>query len=277
MIPEKILEDAAELVRQGDQASAVEALEEGLNAFPDDQNILNNLGCLLLEDDQFDRALDLLSRAYEIDENNVDVASNYGYALIHMGEVTIARGVYERILADKPDHIESINHLALIAAFSGNFQEALEYYEKALSLAPQDVRILNNYGSTLRKTGRFSEALRVLKKAHKLAPQDVEVLGNLASAYIRLRDYMVAERYLEIAIEISPDDALSHYQLGTRFREEFVEKRADRSADKEYLRYLVHRARSSFNKYLELTRDYYYEDYVNYWLEELDKGMKDLR
>ncbi|MFA4985025.1 MAG: tetratricopeptide repeat protein [Candidatus Brocadiia bacterium] len=274
MIPENILDNAASLLENGDRAAARDALTEGLLQFPEEPRILNNLAVLCLEEDSMDEAASLLSRAHNIAPDDHSIACNYGYALLSLGDTAEARNVFESVLKRKPDSIEALNHLALVDTIEGRYAEAVELFEKSLALAPTDVRLLNNYGATLRKTGRFAQALKVLEKARRLAPNDVEVLSNLGATLIRLHRFEDAEEHLNRAREIDPEDALLYYHLGCRFREEWVEARAEKPANRGHLSDLMLRAEENFRKYLEVSRDSLYADYVNAWLDELENARK---
>ncbi|MCX5803429.1 MAG: tetratricopeptide repeat protein, partial [Proteobacteria bacterium] len=70
--------------------------------------------------------------AGKVDERKLDLIYNEALKEAQMGRVNEAKRLYLSILAERPDHIEALNNLGVIATNEGNTKEALFYFKKIL-------------------------------------------------------------------------------------------------------------------------------------------------
>jgi len=68
----------------------------------------------------------------KVDERKLDLIYNEALKEAEMGRVNEAKRLYLSILAERPDHIEALNNLGVIATKEGNTKEALFYFKKIL-------------------------------------------------------------------------------------------------------------------------------------------------
>ena len=201
---------------------------------PDIASNLNNIGLVLKELGDMQKAREYYERALTINEatygsNHPHVAANLnniGIILDELGDFTRAREYYERALAideaaygpNHPDVAIDLNNIGEALRHLGDFTGAREYYERALAIdeaayGPNhpDVAIdLNNIGEVLRHLEDFigareyyERALAIDEAAYSSNHPDVAVgLLNIGSVLSSLGQLEEARRYIERALVI---------------------------------------------------------------------------
>jgi len=81
----------------------------------------------------------------------MDVEREFAAALAHQrkGKQDAARNAYERIVAAQPDHIDSLNNLAVIEWTQRNLHRALDLLGRVIKLAPTNPVYLRSLGQVL--------------------------------------------------------------------------------------------------------------------------------
>jgi len=82
------------------------------------------------------------------------------------------------IVARKPDHVESLNNLGVIAASLGNKKEALAYFKKILEYRADYPKAYNNIGLIMMSESDKVLAEEYFRKAISLDPQGLEPYIN---------------------------------------------------------------------------------------------------
>lgn len=95
------------------------------------------------------------------------------------GQLALASGHYEKVLALDADHVGALNALAVVHAQLDRTDEAFRLFARARQLAPDAAHIHNNAGYALMRAGRLEEAEPALKLALALDPQSVPTRQNL--------------------------------------------------------------------------------------------------
>lgn len=98
------------LQEKGEDAAAVEAYEVAFGLQPDNIVLLNNLAWLYQDSDP-ERAIELASRAAELYPENADVLDTYGWILLKQNEKDRAIQVLESALELAPDSTAIAEHL----------------------------------------------------------------------------------------------------------------------------------------------------------------------
>jgi tetratricopeptide (TPR) repeat protein len=166
-------------VRTGDDQTKLE------NA----KTVLSEMGASSQRDQMFREAYDQISMGREDDGIRKisaylegDPAAWNGWFLLGWGHRRQAR--YEYALdafrkADKlnPDHIDTLNEMAICYMETDKLDDALEVLAQAVKIDPNNVKILSNLGILYLKEGQDSEALRWFLKAQEIDPEDPVVCG----------------------------------------------------------------------------------------------------
>lgn len=133
-------------------------LQQGIDAFPNDENLL-----------------------YE-----------YGLQLESNGDHEAALAIMQRIIALKPDHAAALNFVGYSWANTKvNLDQALDYIQRAIALKPDSGYIHDSLGWVYYRLGKLDQAIKELEIATKLSPKDADIFEHLGDAYLesgRLRD-----------------------------------------------------------------------------------------
>ena len=172
----------------------------------DSAKVLNNIGLILCDQGECDKALDCHQRALkireELDPSNQDAIceslANIGLTLCRQGKYDdaldyckIALEIHERLYPydNLPDAI-ILNNIGEILYNQGKYDESLGYYQRASrmgqALYPSEhvniAVIFNNIGRILHERGKYDEAIdyyrRALNMLEKLYPLDHPSIGE---------------------------------------------------------------------------------------------------
>jgi tetratricopeptide (TPR) repeat protein len=174
----------------------------------------NNLGNILLDKGQVDKAITHYQKALEIRPGYADAHNNLGNALLQKGRVDEAIAHLQKALEILPD--DALAHVNFGNALlqKGQADRAITHYQKALEIRPDDAGAHNNLGTALLQKGRVDDAITHFQKALEIQPDYANAHYNLGNALLRKGQMDEAITHLKKALEIRPDDADTHNDLG---------------------------------------------------------------
>jgi Flp pilus assembly protein TadD len=149
----QLLAGVATVLKQYD--SAIDLLNQAIQASPDVPLFHANLGSLYLQTKRFDDAVASLERALQLDPNLVHAYYNLGVAL-----------------TDK-----------------GDFDRAVAIFHKGISLNPNWPELHNSLGLALRNWGRRDQAMAAFRQSIALKPDYPDGHWNLGITLLLLGDY----------------------------------------------------------------------------------------
>jgi tetratricopeptide (TPR) repeat protein len=183
------------------------------------------LGIILAGRGAHAEALEVLTRAAQLDPKNFDAQFYLGRARYALRDLPGSRDAFRAALAIRPDDVEARFFLATVLEAAGEKDPAIAEYRELVARRPQDARGYIGLGAVLAKYGQVEPALEQLRRAREIAPQDFE--AALAMGRLLVKEGRVEEgiKSLEESVALAPQSPEAHYQLGLAFR------RAGRSAD----------------------------------------------
>jgi tetratricopeptide (TPR) repeat protein len=120
----------------GDASGARRRLETVIRRDPDHAGARNDLAWMLAQSgEDLERALELATRAHEIDPNP-DITDTLGYVHLQRGESALAIERFEQALAKRPTSQSMRYRLGLALAQSGDRERAIATLRKALDQGP---------------------------------------------------------------------------------------------------------------------------------------------
>jgi predicted O-linked N-acetylglucosamine transferase (SPINDLY family) len=139
--------------------------------------------------------------------------------LYEAGRLGEAQALYRGILAQDPNHADSLHLLGLITAEQGNPAEGAALIQRAMALAPGRAPYHNNLAFSYRLLGRREEAVREYRTAVTLRPHSAEIHNNLATTLRDLgRDEEAVAHYRQ-AVHHAPAIAEIWYNLANALGE----------------------------------------------------------
>ena len=168
-----------------------------------DANVALAEGTRLFEYGDTDRAIELFSRAVEL---NPDLAEAYfklgvAYALIEARDASVVDTQVEPTPTPEKGKEEKKKTRSEEA-----FEKAVEAYKKHLEANPEDHLAHYNLGRAYNKLNEDKEAAKALKEAVKLHPDDTEYQTELGAILVKLAEYAEAIPPLKKATDLDPEN-----------------------------------------------------------------------
>ena len=130
---------AYQLEQEGRLNESVEALQRGIEQFPDDIQLLTTLGFTQIALEQRPAAILTFERAVRTQANYAPARYGLGSAYGMLGEYDFAKANYERAIMLAPDYVDAWAGLADIAERLHGREEARKLLAQALSINPKHI------------------------------------------------------------------------------------------------------------------------------------------
>ncbi|MDZ7269859.1 MAG: tetratricopeptide repeat protein [candidate division KSB1 bacterium] len=219
---------------------AVDYLEQALqieNALPDAWMMHGHSNLLL---NRTAEAQQSFERAVELDPGNPLANFFLGFCLSQLRQHEQALPYLRRAVARNPGEAGWWGTLAATLDELGRHAASDSAYQHALKLAPEDATLLNNYSYSLSVRGeRLEEALTMVKKALEKEPANGAFLDTIGWVYYQMGKYELALEYIQKSVAVRDNSAEVLEHLGDVY---------DKLGQPE-------RAREYWQKALELERD----------------------
>mgnify|MGYP001181518806 CR=1 FL=1 len=182
-----------------------------------DANI--NLGVILQNTGNFEKAKIHYEKVIEVDPNNANIQANLGVIFKELGENQKAKICYLKAIEGNPNHPNAHNNLGVVFDELGEYQKAKNCFEKAIEITPNSASIYFNFGAVLQPLAENQKAIRCYEKAIEIDPTYVDAHNNLGIVFRELGEYQKAKSCYEKAIEIDPNYVHAHNNLGAVYKE----------------------------------------------------------
>ncbi|MHC4358415.1 MAG: tetratricopeptide repeat protein, partial [Planctomycetota bacterium] len=140
---------------------------------------LNNLGFFYTGMKKYDKAIDILKKAIEINPMNANAHNNLGYAYLNMDRPEVAETKFNRAIEINPEHPRAHAHLAEVYESKGMPGQALSAYTKAVSVRSTNVAAWMRLGQLwLSYKKDPTRALQCLQEAQKVCKNE-ETLAEI--------------------------------------------------------------------------------------------------
>ena len=200
------------------------------NITPEEVEILSKLvfqkGNFLMMLDQMDEAIEVYSRAIELNPNHAASYSNRGAAYCGRDEFDLAIADYNKAIELDPELAQAYSNRGAAYWGKDEFDLAIADYNKAIELDPKLAHAYYNRGATYRAEGAFDLAIADCTKAIELDPKLAGAYNNRGVAY-RVKgafDFAIAD--CTKAIELDPELASAYNDRGAAYIEKGAFDRA---------------------------------------------------
>jgi adenylate cyclase len=160
--------------------------------------------------DNLTKALELATKAIEIDETVPEGHHARGIALAWMRRLDEAEREAERTMELEPNSAHAYAILGGIREFQGRHEEALALFTRAHRLDPQFDLSLHFLGRSLLALGRYHEAEIAFKRRLTMAPNSDMTRFYLACLYGRTGRREEAQRYWRETLEVNSSFSIDH-------------------------------------------------------------------
>lgn len=202
------LQQVAALRDAGRLREAAILCERLVQSNPDSKVLLNQFGAILLEREDWRRAVQRLRQSLRLDPRQPLVQARLGKALLELGQPEKALAAHLRALDLHPDLIDA--QIGRVRALSNldRVDEAMAAAEEVLNRHPDAPEAHHQRARLLRKTGKFEEAKAEFDATLRLKPGFLPalVLRSLLLAEFRDVDGAIASARQAVADASSGDN-----------------------------------------------------------------------
>lgn len=186
-----------------------------LQNYPDSYIAHNQLGNYLIEEKKYDKALEHLTQA-------VDLNSNYYKARISRGKLYRRMKKYPESLADynkaieiEGNRSEAYNNRGNIFFETQQYEQALADYKKVMELNPTDPKSYGNTGAIYAQQKKFPAALEALGKAIAMDAGYQDAFMNRGTVYAQMGEAERAIADFNVYLQRNNRNPMPYYWRGT--------------------------------------------------------------
>ena len=196
---------------------ALEAAEAAANYRSTDTNLLIETAMVYLEAAQFDKALNPLLKAAQLQPNNADVHTTLGKTYFALGDYEKSARALEVAVKLAPKDFNTSFTLAITYLQQRQFTSARRVFDSMIAEFGEQPQIHIAIGRAFREAGRLPEAIEEFKRAIALNSRFPGAHYNLGLAYLWNEGGTAvanAEEEFKIELAANPNDFFSNYYLG---------------------------------------------------------------
>ena len=212
----------------GEMERALEAYRKVLNVDPGQSELASRVAGLLIQQDDFPQAIDVLKDAIKANQKNAEPYQQLAFIYTrYLKRTDQAIDYANRAIALNPGDVEGYQRLVEIELAAGQERRAIEALDRALKVQSTDpnfwIRLGKLYVAILFKSDSQPKPDE-LKKTNEIFKRAAENSGDDPGILKDVADYYAASQQLKEAIplylrvlELQPEDANAREKLATGF------------------------------------------------------------
>src|SRR6266436_5163852 len=212
----------------GEMDRALDAYRKVLNVDPGQSQLAARVAGLLIQEDDFPQAIDVLKDAIKANPNNAEPYQQLAFIYArYLKKTDQAIDYANRAIALNPADVEAYQRLVEIEVAAGQEKKALEALDRATKVRSSDPNFWMHLGKLYMavlfksdsqpKPDEFKRTNEIFKRAAEHAGDDPAILKDVADYYAASQQLKEAiPLYLRV-LELQPDDANAREKLATGF------------------------------------------------------------
>lgn len=177
----------------------------------------NELGIQAIQEENYEKAVELFTKAIEENPNEAIGYINFGNLLSSMNEDERAEKFFQKAITLDEGAATAYYSLANLYYNAERFAEAAKLYEKAISTGIEGPDAYYMLGKSLEKEGLTKLSLPYLQRASELAPEDIQIKLSYGIALASLEMFEQAEPVFKEIVQLDAENADAHYNLGVLY------------------------------------------------------------
>lgn len=202
------------LANNGFNEEALSNLQYLLKYFPEDAELLYNIGILQEKLKDFQSAKISYEKAIEIMPQD-DFYYNLGEVLVTLEEWDSAINAFNSVLQNDSNDGNCYFNIGLCYLNKKETNKAIDFFQRAVELNPKDIYALFNLGNIYQNIGLTNFAVENYKKVLEITPDYSWAYFNLASIAYQNENFEEAKDYLLKTIQYNNQD-IEAYKLLTK-------------------------------------------------------------
>ena len=212
----------------GEMDQALEAYRKVLNVDPGQSDLAARVAALLIQQEDFPQAIDILKDAIKANPNDAEPYRQLAFIYAkYLKKTDQAVDYANRAIALNPRDIEAYQRLVEIEFAAGEEKKALEVLDRAAKIRSGEASFWTRLGKlyaailfkpdSMPKPDELKRVNEIFKKAAEHANDDPTALKDVADYYASSQQLKEAiPLYLRV-LELQPDDANAREKLATGF------------------------------------------------------------
>ena len=216
------------LEESGEMDRALESYRKVLNVDPGQSDLASRVAVLLIRQEDFPQAIDVLKDALKANPNDAEPYRQLAFIYAkYLKNLDQAVDYANRAIALNPQDIEAYQRLVEIELGAGEEKKALEALDRATKVRSDDPNFWTRLGKLYAvilykadsppKPDELKRINEVFKKAVEHANDDPAVLKDVADYYASSQQLKEAIALYLRVLELQPDDANAREKLATGF------------------------------------------------------------
>jgi len=189
--------------QEGDYLGGISAMNDLLELYPKDKDLLYLAGNWLMLEDGDDQAVGIMQRAQALDKKFAPAVNDLAYLHARKREYDKALQMMDRYVALLPKEPNPQDSYGELSRMAGRFDDSLQHYQAALKIDPDFVTSQLGLGDTYALMGKQEQARVEYEKAVRFAHNEADRLTysmQLALTWVREGKYSEADKaFQEVA------------------------------------------------------------------------------
>ena len=165
---------------------------------------------------QYDRAIELLTKAVALDGTKTSYRLHLARAYRYAGKDDKAEPIFEAILKATPDHVEAAQGLAEIFTKAARWKDVVRVLEPLLEYR-HDYPTYHMLAEAHYTLGELEKASKDYEEAVKLNPQSALDHYQLGNIYLAGNFFALAAESYRSALQLGMDSPVLRYKLGSAY------------------------------------------------------------
>lgn len=173
---------------------------------PDTFKDFSQYGLALLNNNEAEKAAEMLEKAIGLDNENYSAHLGLAQAYQDLGKNDMSYEQYQIVLAKVPNlNTVRLDYANLLADMNKN-TEAISQYNMYIKAFPNDINGYKNIANVYKTLSNYDKALENYLIAETKDNNDINLKKDIALCYHNKKDYANALKYYDIILVSQPDD-----------------------------------------------------------------------
>ncbi|RMG23837.1 MAG: tetratricopeptide repeat protein [Bacteroidetes bacterium] len=206
--------------------AAAQLISQLLQRYPHRADLWAERAQILMEQDQYELALQDLRHAAELDSLNLDIFVKRGSLYGKMGRYEKALADFDYVLSLNPQKAAVYRERARIRLAQGDIQAALQDLQQALEVEPENALLYLDLADIQLRQGQQEHALQSADKALELNEKLYEACLTKARIYTAMQDAQQALAQYEKALRLNPSYLQAYQERAGLYEQQQLYKQA---------------------------------------------------
>jgi serine/threonine protein kinase len=207
------------LLEDGEYDEAIEQFTSAITLDPDHADAYNKRGYAYYSKKTYNRAIQDYDKAIALDDEYTEAYRNRGLAYYANGEYDAAIADYTEAIALDDEHARTYYYRGLVYSANGEYDAAIADYDEAIALDDTYADAYTARASSYKALDNYDAAIQNYNEAITLNPESVVAYNNRARAYQDKGELDLAIQDYNTAIELDSEYAVAYYNRGRVYKD----------------------------------------------------------